>query len=138
ILHKPLHAESITQALRAAHGLMVNERRRYLRHEIGGACSIRTVKASEFNLDLVNVSDGGGGFTLARFPARQVDGELRFRFYLPDGEVAIEGKGRLAWTRNGRAGLQFISLASPSRAQLNRWLARKFDVVAAEAVMRSS
>jgi hypothetical protein len=63
---------------------------------------------------------------------------LRFRFYLPDGEVAIEGKGRLAWVRNGRAGLQFTSLASSSGAELSRWLAHKFDVIAAEAVMRSA
>lgn len=138
ILHKPLHAENITQAIRAAHGLMVNERRRYLRHDLGGACFIRTAKGSEFNFDLVNVSEGGIGFTLSDFTAQQLDGELRFRFYLPDGEIAIEGKGRLAWSREGRAGLQFTALAVTSRAELNRWLARKFDVVAAEAVMRGA
>jgi DNA-binding response OmpR family regulator len=138
ILHKPLHAENITQAIRAAHGLMVNERRRYLRHDLGGACFIRTANGSEFNLDLVNVSEGGIGLTLSDFTAQQLDGELRFRFYLPDGEVAIEGKVRLAWVRNGRAGLQFTSLASSSGAELSRWLAHKFDVIAAEAVMRSA
>jgi DNA-binding NarL/FixJ family response regulator len=138
IVHKPLHAENITQAIRAAHGLMVNERRRYLRHEIGGACSFRTAQGSELNLDLVNVSEGGIGFTLSDFTAQQLDGELRFRFYLPDGEFAIEGKGSLVWARNGRAGLQFSSLASLSRAELNRWLARRFDVVAADSVLRSA
>ena len=138
ILHKPLDAESITQALRAAHGLMASERRRYLRHEISGACFLRTSKGSEFNLDLTNVSEGGIGFSLTDYTASQLEGEIRFRFYLPDGDLAIEGKGTLAWVREGRGGMQFTSIANASRAELNRWLLRRFDVVAAEAVARSA
>jgi DNA-binding response OmpR family regulator len=132
ILEKPLSAEHISAALRAAHGLMTRERRRYLRHDVSGTCLVKCDKG-EFQLELKNVSEGGLGIEIADFTVQQLSGELRFRFFLPDSDVPIAGKAQLAWTREGRGGIQFSSFASASRDELERWIAQRFDVANAIA-----
>jgi DNA-binding response OmpR family regulator len=137
ILEKPLSAEHISAALRAAHGLMTRERRRYLRHDLSGNCWVQCEK-SEFQLELKNVSEGGIGVELADFTAQQLNGELRFRFFLPDSEVPIAGKAQLLWNREGRGGIQFTSIATASRGELDRWIGKRFDVANAIAVGKVS
>ena len=136
VLTRPVTAEMVTAALRAAHGLMISERRRYLRHPIGSSCWIKSDRG-EFQLGLLNVSEGGIGADMSESTAKSLRGELRFRFFLPDNDVPIDGKAELAWYRDGQAGLRFTALASKSQDELTKWLSRKFDVAAAEAVGKS-
>lgn len=137
ILEKPLSAEHISAALRAAHGLMTRERRRYLRHDVSGTCWVKC-ETGEFHLELKNVSEGGMGIEIADFTAQQLSGELRFRFFLPDSEVPIVGKAQLAWSREGCGGIQFTSMADASRTELDRWIGKHFDVANATAAGKIS
>jgi DNA-binding NarL/FixJ family response regulator len=133
ILTRPVTAEIVTASLRAAHGLMVSERRRYLRHAIDSSCWLKTDR-SEFQIGLHDVSEGGIGAEVAQFTAEQLNGPVLFRFFLPDSSVPIDGKAHVAWKREGKVGFQFTTLKRESRDELIRWLSRRFDVVAAEAV----
>jgi ActR/RegA family two-component response regulator len=136
ILTRPVTAEVVTAALRAAHGLIVSERRRYLRHSIDSSCWVKS-DHGEFQLGLLNVSEGGIGADMSELTAKSLTGQLRFRFFLPESAVPIDGKAELAWYRDGHAGFRFTTLASTSKDELSKWLSRRFDVAAAEAVGKS-
>ena len=133
VIEKPLNAERLVAALRAGHALMVTERRRYLRHPIEGSCWLKSDRG-EYQLNLVNVSEGGLCVEIADLTAKGLDGSARFRFFLPGSNVPIHGKATLAWYRNGRAGMRFSSLSRDSRDELVRWLSRHFDLASAEAL----
>jgi c-di-GMP-binding flagellar brake protein YcgR len=137
ILTRPVTAEVVIAALRAAHGLIVSERRRYLRHSIDSSCWMKS-DHGEFQLGLLNVSEGGIGADMSEFTAKRLNGQLRFRFFLPESDVPIDGKAELAWYREGHAGFRFTTIASTSKDELSKWLSRRFDVAAAEAVGKSA
>jgi CheY-like chemotaxis protein len=136
ILTRPVTAEMVTAAVRAAHGLIVSERRRYLRHPIDSSCWMKG-DDGEFQLGLLNVSEGGMAAGISELTARSLSGQLRFRFFLPDSTIPMDGKAELAWYREGYAGFRFISLAATSKDELTKWLSRRFAVAEAEAVGKS-
>lgn len=135
ILEKPLNAERVAAALRAAHAAMENERRRYLRHRVQTPCSLKSA-GKDLQLEMVNISEGGMGVAMPGFSNKDVEGTLRFQFVLPESDVPIDGKAQLRWVRNEEAGFQFTALTTSSREQLQRWLNRRFDLASAQAVSR--
>lgn len=133
VLPRPLSAASISQTLRAAYGLVVRERRRYFRCPIAVPAFVRVREAEEFLCQTVNISEGG----VAISARTMLDPTLSeaVRFSLPDRSGQLFSKTRVCWTgQGGLVGLEFQSLASPQRSELQEWLARKLDETLPENV----
>jgi CheY-like chemotaxis protein len=133
VLPRPLSAAVINQTLRAAYGLVVRERRRYFRCPVTVSAFVRSREPEEFLCQTVNISEGG----VAISARTMLDPTLAkaVRFSLPDRSSQIFSKTRVCWSgQGGLVGLEFQSLASAQRSELQEWLARKLDETLPENV----
>jgi CheY-like chemotaxis protein len=127
VLDKPLAAERVTRSVRAAHGLMTNERRRYFRFPMTSTVTLSLGENGAESLGtMVNLSEGGMAVKMKQPLA--IDTPLRFRFQLPDSKRPIEGKGSIAWVDSrGLAGVSFHHLSPALKGELQRFLASRFE-----------
>jgi CheY-like chemotaxis protein len=126
VLPRPLSAASVSQILRAAYGLVVRERRRYFRCPIAVPAFVRARQPEEFLCQTVNISEGG----VAISTRTMLDPALStaVRFSLPNHSGQLFAETRVCWCgHEGLVGLEFQSLASPQKSELQEWLARKLD-----------
>src|SRR4051812_26725464 len=133
ILYKPLSLEKTKTSLRAAHGLMMRERRRQFRHTLEDVTAKITFRGgSEKTVEILDLSEGGMALHLREYVERR--GKLRANFTLPGEKHAIEVEGEITWADDhGRLGVHFISMPDSSRAVLERWLAERGRTVALDA-----
>ena len=127
VLDKPLAAERVNRSVRAAHGLMSNERRRYFRFPMAGSVTLTLGETQKESLGtMVNLSEGGMAIQMKqRF---SIDAPVRFRFMLPEVNKTIEGRGSIAWTDSrGLAGVHFHHLPQSQKNELQRFLAEKLE-----------
>lgn len=126
VIEKPLSAERIVRALRAAHGLIVRERRRYFRLPLDATVTIETMGKETSRWNVIDVSERGLG---AIVPAGQEvpRGSVKIKFRIPQVVEAIEGKALVVWNRTGKVGLEFTTLQPNSRVELDKWIARRFE-----------
>jgi len=123
VLEQPLVTEKVKRTLKAAHGMMMREKRAYFRHEIAAPSSLRTEKAG-VTATMRNLSPGGA-FLECGSPLKKGQ-EIHMRFLLPDGSVVVETAARVAWCDpTGRAGVQFLSMADESKRALMQWAAAR-------------
>ena len=125
VLNKPFSSEKVMQTLRAAHGLMMRERRRYYR------CALEIpVKLSQGSRALQAMSSNLSeeGIALRAPEPMPVKTELRLRFVLTGGEVTIRTDGQIAWADvQGLAGVNFIRMSPRAHAELDAWLAERLE-----------
>jgi len=121
VLRKPLDSMRVRRMLRAAHSLILQERRRYERFACEGPATV-LCGAAEFRAYLVDVSQGGVALRMER-PPEQSD-MVRLRFRLPGTQVMFQTTAEVRWhSDQGRVGLLFRGMTAPDRSQLLRWLA---------------
>jgi ActR/RegA family two-component response regulator len=133
VLPRPLSVDSISQILRAAYGLVVRERRRYFRCPLTVPAFVRAQQPEEFLCQTVNISEGG----IALSARSMLDPSLSkaVRFSLPERSSQLFAETRVRWRgKEGLVGLEFLSLASPQKSELQEWLARKLDETLPENV----
>jgi len=127
-LDKPVSLERAVRSLRAAHGFMVTEQRRYFRHAVDteGTLSFGVVK--QLPCKITNISDGGMAVALSEqvTPGWVVEA----RFELPGIREVLEVKGEFAWSDGkGRAGIRFIFIPNSTKRVLNQWLSERIDEI---------
>jgi len=124
VLDKPLAADRLNRSLRAAQGLMANERRRYYRHPVATSVHVSLAAESHEHVGMtVNLSEGGFAIKLEKFTS--IGMPVRFRFKLPETHTWIEGKGEIAWVANGLSGVKFGAISVQSQTDLQAWLEKK-------------
>jgi len=132
-LQRPLSAASVSQILRAAYGLIVRERRRYFRCPIAVPILVRAQEPEEFLCQTVNISEGGVAVSTRTMPDSTVPAAVRFS--LPERSSQLLAGTRVRWRgQGGLIGLEFQSMDSPQRSELQEWLARKLDETLPENV----
>ena len=126
VIEKPLSAERIVRSLRAAHGLIVRERRRYFRLPLDSTVTIESIGKESARWNIIDVSERGLG---AIVPDGQdvPRGSVKIKFRIPQVVEAIEGKALVVWDRTGKVGLEFTTLHPNSRTELDKCIARRFD-----------
>jgi CheY-like chemotaxis protein len=127
-LDKPVTLERAVRSLRAAHGFMVTEQRRYFRHAVETKGSLTFGVVKQLVCRVTNISDGGMAVALSEqvTPGWVVEA----RFELPGVPGPIEVKGEFAWSDGkGRAGIRFIFVPNDSKKALNQWLAERIDEI---------
>jgi CheY-like chemotaxis protein len=122
VLDKPLSVERAARSLRAAHGLMVRERRRYFRQNVSAPVALAFGKVENCQAVITNLSEGGMALELK---GQQIGPtwSTKFRFELPETKLPIEGRGEFAWAdAQGHAGIRFLYIAPSMQENLERWL----------------
>src|SRR5262245_47887977 len=126
VLDKPLSPERAARSFRAAHGLMMRERRRYFRHKVRVAVSIYLPSGHEVRAMLTNLSETGVAVDLPQRVEKNT--QVRIRFNLPATDKSVDAKGEIAWHDNAKqAGIRFLHIEQKLQRDLEQWLARKFD-----------
>jgi len=125
-LEKPVSLERACRALRAAHGFMVTEQRRYFRHAVDTRATLSFGVVKDLSCKVTNISDGGMAVALAE----QISASwmVDVRFQLPGIPDVLEAKGEFAWSDgDGHAGIRFVYVSIDTKRWLNKWLSERRD-----------
>lgn len=134
VLPRPLSADSVSQILRAAYGLVVRERRRYFRCPLAVPVFVRARQPEEeFLCQTVNISEGGVAISTRTMPDPELSTAVRFS--LPGRSSQLFSETRVRWSgQQGLVGLEFQSLAAPQKSELQEWLAHRLEETLPENV----
>jgi len=127
-LDKPVSLERALRSLRAAHGFMVTEQRRYFRHAVETEASLSFGVVKQLPCKVTNISDGGMAVALSE---RVTPGwVVEARFKLPGSPEPLEVKGEFAWwDGKGRAGIRFLFVPNASKKVLNQWMSERMEEI---------
>jgi len=59
VLHKPISTDTVLRSMKASHGLILRERRRYLRHAVETHAHVQAGKSNEMQVPVTDISEGG-------------------------------------------------------------------------------
>jgi len=129
-LDKPITLERAIRSLRAAHGFMITEQRRYFRHAVDTRAYLTFGVVKQLACKVTNISDGGMAVALSEQISPSWAVEVRFD--LPGIPDTLEVKGEFAWSDGkGNAGIRFIYISIESKKWLGKWLSERIEDVAA-------
>lgn len=129
-LDKPVTLERAVRSLRAAHGFMITEHRRYFRHAVDSQAYLTFGVVKRLACKITNISDGGMAVALSEQISPSWTVEVRFE--LPGAPQTLEVKGEFAWSDGkGIAGIRFIYIPNESKKVLGKWLAERTEDVEA-------
>ncbi len=123
-LQKPLSIDRARSSLRAAYGLIMQERRRYFRHPVDVAIRVSPNERQVFVATSINISEGG--IALRCNDDIAMNALVKLLFLLPGEKSELEARGTVVW-RDGRGhfGIRFDQLGQVTRQKLNDWLAEQ-------------
>ncbi|MGH9532870.1 MAG: PilZ domain-containing protein [Terriglobales bacterium] len=119
-LDKPLCPKETARSMRAARGLIVQERRRYYRHPVDLSASLTLPGGTRLYVRTTNLSQDGVGVELKT--TVQPGTRLEITFELPENNTDIEARGEVAWCRGSNAGIRFQEILPTSRPRFRRWM----------------
>src|SRR5881394_3070680 len=117
VLDKPVSFERAARSLRAAHGLILRERRRYFRVPVSLSAEVSFGSVRDVPVPLTNISEGGVALGTNR--TSDMTGPVQLRMQLPGLNRILEAKGEFVWTNNtGRVGIRFTTIAPLAKSDL--------------------
>ena len=125
-LHRPFTADLFAKTVRAAYGLVIQEKRAAFRHEVHICASSADVvhagqKRSLANPIIVNLSQTG--LCLSVQGTVPQNATLQINFALPEMQESLHIVGIVVWTHaSGRAGVRFTRITPEERSKLHQWL----------------
>jgi CheY-like chemotaxis protein len=127
VLPKPISVDLAMRSVRASHGLILRERRRYFRHEVNATASLSFGDVRDLTADLVNLSEGGALFALARRP--DMKGNVNIRMNLPGLREPFSAGAEFVWNsdKSARTAVRFTNFSGNSKTNLEQWLTKKFE-----------
>jgi CheY-like chemotaxis protein len=131
-LEKPITADRAKHSFRAVHGMMIAERRRYYRHPVDMAVTLKyeakgKPRPCEIVATAINLSEGGMAVKLKSIPP-DMKAVATLHFILPGSHNWIETPGTIAWADGeGQAGIRFESPPYTVKDQLARWFNNNTD-----------
>ncbi len=128
VLLRPLSPTAIVRTLKAAHPLMVRERRRCFRSPLQVPVHIRTQAGAEYVATSLNISEGGMSVTV---PAHLLVAQpVQLRFVLPGTDKELKVDAEICWSDNGgNLGLQFIEISVELDQELQAWFSGQLQPV---------
>jgi DNA-binding NarL/FixJ family response regulator len=120
-LYKPVSAERVASTLRAARGVMPNERRKKPRVATAAPATIAYADVENAETNLINLSEEGVAIRSARVFSPKC--KVYFQFSLPEQNSMVKLSGEVVWQDAlGRVGLRFSRVPQASKALLDGWL----------------
>jgi DNA-binding response OmpR family regulator len=132
-LEKPITADRALHSFRAVHGMMLAERRRYYRHQVDMAVTLRfedkdKQHQQEVLATAINLSEGGMAVKL-NSAAPDTKAVATVHFLLPGTTNWIETSGTIAWMDGeGHAGIRFENPPHAVKELMARWFNQKMGV----------
>ena len=127
VFYKPLTSARAKRSLKAAHGLMMRERRRHFRHPMDARVMLRFENAREQQASIMDLSTGGMALK-APEPLAMMN-RVQLRFTLPGSGRPIEAAAEVAWVdSHGRAGVHFVEVAGDGQARVEEWLLARSQI----------
>jgi DNA-binding response OmpR family regulator len=129
-LEKPITADRALHSFRAVHGMMLAERRRYYRHPVDMAVTLRyedkdKQRQHEVLATAINLSEGGMAVKLKSMPT-DTKAVATIKFVLPGTSSWIETNGTIAWADGeGQAGIRFENPPFTVKELMARWFTQK-------------
>jgi ActR/RegA family two-component response regulator len=123
VSHPPDSVDQITALLRAASSLILYNRRQNFRLEVSVEAEVRAMDRDLGVGTIVNLSENGLCVALAR--AIKINETLAISFKLPNGSP-ISASVRICWSKDDRAGAEFVSIQATHKAVLKEWLEQQF------------
>lgn len=137
VLEKPIAPERAVRGLRAAHGLMMRERRRYSRQSVNIPALITLSDGMELRATIIDISEGG--VSMRGLDPSLQGSFVRLNFELPEARRNFDVRAEISWTGpEGRAGVHFSSISDTTRAELLRWLDVQGRLVESVGLQRGS
>jgi DNA-binding response OmpR family regulator len=122
-IHKPLTVERSKRTLRAAHGLMMREKRSRFRNDISTSGEISVNARSCYPVLVLDLHRNGA---LIESPVDLTVGQtLSLSFVVPESAAQAQVQATVRWTDvAGRAGVQFQIFSKDSQLALTDWARR--------------
>jgi hypothetical protein len=122
VLHKPLDLIELEAVLGTASHMIVNERQRYLRHQLAVPVVLKDTD-KEHKAVSANISRGG---MAVHCPERLVTGsEIHYVLNLPQAGP-IHGRGEVAWSNGeGVMGIRFYLMGEDVKDTLWPWIEQR-------------
>jgi CheY-like chemotaxis protein len=135
VLPKPVSADLAMRAVRASHGLILRERRRYFRHELSATAHMSFATVRDLVVDVCNISEGG--MLLATEPRPEMKGTLAIRMNLPGVREPFSAGGEFLWTSDAqsRVAIKFTGFTGSSKANLEQFLNKRLEESEAAAAV---
>lgn len=136
VLDKPVSADRAARSLRAAHGLILRERRRYHRHQLQTTVHLTYGSHRDVPVSMSNISEGG--LALATTRTDEMKGTVSIRFELPGSNRSLEAKGEFVWSSDvGRVGIRFTTIPAATKSELDSWISRQMEFAGAPALINA-
>ena len=124
VLYKPLVYEQVARSVRAAHGFMLQDRRRLPRQTVETVVYLMFGQQLAIPTLMLDLNEEGLSVQAAE-PLPPFD-RVPVHFRLPGSSHAIEGIAEVVWADDsGRAGMFFSELARSAQRSLSNWLRRQ-------------
>ena len=124
-LEKPIVPERAMRVLRAAYGMMLQERRRYQR--LASNHVVHLSYDSVLNQKAVMLNLSQGGVALRGVSGLPVRHPVFLRFSLPGETHSIEAQAETTWSSGERVGVRFLKLSANSQKRLDLWLGLRLE-----------
>ncbi|MGA8539055.1 MAG: PilZ domain-containing protein [Terriglobales bacterium] len=135
VLFRPLSSERTRIGLRAARGLMQQDRRRAPRAPIATPVTVSIPGKPEMNVFLADLSDGGSLINSSNLPRAC---KVYFEFALSGHHQLVRLSGEVAWQdASGRTGIRFLDVPQSSRRIIQAWLQRNHVQTTVDAADQS-
>jgi DNA-binding NtrC family response regulator len=123
-LSRKLHEYNISPPSRSKNatlGAISEKQQEAFRASVQFPATLKDAQGDEVQVTAVNLSSAGLGVE-GLAPSSQCEGLLDVSFVLPDENVAVQVKARMAWKESGgRAGIKFIVVEPETMAKLQQW-----------------
>ena len=124
VLYKPLVYEQVARSMRAAHGFMLEERRRLPRQRVATVVYLLFGRRLAIPTLMLDLNEEGLSVQAAE-PLPAMD-RVPLHFLLPGSARVIDGVADVVWADDsGRAGMFFSQLNASARRSLRDWLKRQ-------------
>jgi DNA-binding response OmpR family regulator len=123
-LEKPISIERARSSLRAAYGLIMQERRHYFRLALDIPVRIAVNDRRQIVANTMNISEGG--MALRSDDDLPLNAQLKLSFLLPGHKTDLELRAIVVWKDpRGHAGIRFEPMSTATRQDLNDWMAEQ-------------
>ena len=120
-LEKPISMDRARSSLRAAYGLIMQERRRFFRYPLDVAVRVGVSERVQLVGTAINISEGG--MAIRCNDELPINAAVKLVFLLPGEKAEVEAKGMIVWKdARGHGGIRFEQMSAPNRQRLNDWL----------------
>lgn len=123
VIHKPLSIEGSKRTLRAAHGLLMREKRNHFRNDISASGALIADGRASSPILLLDLHRTGA---LIESPVTLKTGQkVNLWFSVPESTVDVRVEAIVRWTDiAGRAGVEFQAISENSHRTLEEWARR--------------